>query len=177
MTLGAGASSRDFFGFAYGREGDRYVGFHLGRTTSPILDESLLLVEPKAADRFDQVLQGEEASRKAATLSVGGPALNTGSGAPASGVAEPEAGAATPAASGAKKRTFFGMVELNPMQPKPQFGDVVDEVVLLLNRAGVQLTISVEIHAESDSGFDEAIQRAVRENCNQLKFKHGSFED
>jgi hypothetical protein len=175
MTLGAGASSRDFFGFAYGRDGDRYVGFHFGKTTSPILDESLLLVEPKAAERFDLVLQAEEASRKAATQPAGGPAITTGSGTPAPGVAEP--GPATPAAAGAKKRTFFGTVELNPMQPKPQFGDVVDEIVMLLNRPDVRLKISVEIHAESSNGFDESTQRAVRENANHLKFKNGGFEE
>jgi predicted metal-dependent enzyme (double-stranded beta helix superfamily) len=34
-----------------------------------------------------------------------------------------------------------------------------------------------EIEAESSSGFDDGIQRAVRENCDQLKFKNRAFED
>lgn len=68
-------------------------------------------------------------------------------------------------------------MELNPNQPKAQFSDVVDEIVMLLNRSGVRLKISVEIEAELSDGFDENIQRAVRENCNQLKFKNGAFED
>lgn len=72
---------------------------------------------------------------------------------------------------------FFGTVELNPMQPKAQFGDVVDEIIMLLNRPDVRLKISVEIEAESEGGFDDNIQRAVRENCNQLKFKNGGFEE
>jgi hypothetical protein len=63
------------------------------------------------------------------------------------------------------------------LQPKPQFGDVVDEIVMLLNRSDVRLKISVEIQAECESGFDEGIQRAVRENCHQLKFRNGGFED
>jgi len=86
-------------------------------------------------------------------------------------------GAAGGLAKGAKRKTFFGTVELNPLQPKPQFGDVVDEIILLLNRPDVRLKISVEIQAESASGFDDSVQRAVRENCNQLKFKNGGFED
>ena len=65
----------------------------------------------------------------------------------------------------------------NPLQPKPQFGDVVDEIIMLLNRPDVRLKISVEIQAESDKGFDDGVQRAVRENCNQLKFKNSGFED
>ena len=48
---------------------------------------------------------------------------------------------------------------------------------MLLNRPGVSLRISVEIEAELPTGFDEGVQRAVRENCDQLKFKNRSFED
>jgi hypothetical protein len=180
QTMAAGAGSRDFFGFAYGREGERYLGFHFGRTTSPILDESLLLVEPKAADQFDQVLQTEETARKAATTTAGGTGagMTTGTGTTPLFVSEPgQSGTALESPKTTKKRIFFGTVELNPIQPKPQFGDVVDEIVMLLNRPDVRLKISVEIQAESENGFDDGTQRAVRENCNHLKFKNGGFED
>ena len=182
QTLAAGAVSRDFFGLAYGRDGDRYVGFQYGTATTPILDDSLLLVEPKAAEAFDKVLHAEEEERKAAiAIQVGGHAvLTTGTS-----TSTPSRGMETPVGPGykpeppkaAKRRSFFGTVELNPLQPKPQFGDVVDEIVMLLNRSDVRLTISVEIQAECENGFDEGVQRAVRENCNQLKFKNGGFED
>ena len=72
QTLAAGAGSRDFFGFAYGRDGDRYLGFHFGKATSPILDDSLVLVEPKEAERFDAILAAEEAARRAATTPTEG---------------------------------------------------------------------------------------------------------
>ena len=39
------------------------------------------------------------------------------------------------------------------------------------------LRIAIEIEAELPSGFDDGIQRAVRENCDQLKFKNRAFED
>lgn len=48
---------------------------------------------------------------------------------------------------------------------------------MLLNKPGVKLRISVEIEAGFASGFDDGVQRAVRENCDQLKFKNKSFED
>ncbi len=41
----------------------------------------------------------------------------------------------------------------------------------------VRISVPVEIEAESASGFDDGIQRAVRENCDQLKFKNRAFED
>lgn len=43
-------------------------------------------------------------------------------------------------------------------------------------RFTVQVSISVEILAESPIGFDEGVQRAVKENCNVLKFKNAEFE-
>ena len=72
---------------------------------------------------------------------------------------------------------FFGSVELNPNQAKVQFSDVAEEVLMLLNKPGVKLRIAIEIEAELPGGFDDGIQRAVRENCDQLKFKNRAFED
>ena len=140
----------------------------------------LCKIQASAADQFDQVLQLEEAARKG----VGNPphggaggGVTTGAGSVAPGAPDPSMGGnAAGSVKGAKKKTFFGTVELNPLQPKPQFGDVVDEIILLLNRPDVRLKISVEIQAESEIGFDDGIQRAVRENCNQLKVR-GDFED
>jgi hypothetical protein len=43
-------------------------------------------------------------------------------------------------------------------------------------RTGVKVKIAIEIQAESSTGFDEALQRAVKENCNVLKFKNAEFE-
>ena len=44
------------------------------------------------------------------------------------------------------------------------------------SRPGVQIKITIEIQAESPMGFDEALQRAVKENCNVLRFKNAEFE-
>lgn len=185
-TLAAGAGSRDFFGFAYGKEGERYVGFQFGKATSPILDDAMLLVAPDAAAAFDKLMQDEEAARLAAATatSSGGTAGATTTGTSSTTTTYGTGGQTThgtvnePPPKAAKKKLFFGSVELNPLQPKAQFSDVVDEIVMLLNRPDVRLKISVEIEAESSGGFDENIQRAVRENCNQLRFKDGGgFED
>lgn len=52
ITIAAGAESRDFFDLAQGKEEDRYLGFSYGRRTSPIMDSSLLLIEPSAAAAY-----------------------------------------------------------------------------------------------------------------------------
>ena len=73
---------------------------------------------------------------------------------------------------------FFGSVELDPIKAKLQFSDVAEEVLMLFTqKPGVKVRISVEIEAESHSGFDDGIQRAVRENCDQLRFKTRTFDE
>ena len=54
---------------------------------------------------------------------------------------------------------------------------MVDEVIQqFTTRADVKVQIAIEIQAESASGFDEGLQRAVKENCGVLKFKTAEFE-
>jgi hypothetical protein len=57
------------------------------------------------------------------------------------------------------------------------FATIMDEVVQHFTaKLGVDVKISVEIQAQSEEGFDEALQRIVRENCNVLKFGAAEFE-
>ena len=41
----------------------------------------------------------------------------------------------------------------------------------------MKVKIAIEIQAESETGFDDHLQRAVKENCNVLRFKNAEFED
>lgn len=56
-------------------------------------------------------------------------------------------------------------------------GQSESNVLNLTQKPGVKVRISVKIEAQSPSGFDDGIQRAVRENCDQLKFKNRDFGD
>ena len=192
-TIGAGVSSRDFFGISYGEEDGRYQGFHFGEPTTVIFDDALLLVEPSAASQFADLLAKEKAERDAkAKGDAGGHGGGAGAGAGAgSGAGGGEAGGGgssdgkgvagggtTPKTSATKKTVFFGQVELDPVKAKLQFSDVAEEVLMLFtSKPGVKVKVSLEIQAEAPTGFDESTQRAARENCNQLKFKNHGFED
>lgn len=181
-TMAAGAESREFFGFAQGKEDGRYIGFSYGKRTSLIMDASLLLIEPVAAAAYMEALRAaEEASRaKAADASGGGATTTvpTGGGTPRvedSAKGGYASGGAT--AGQAVKKQFYGSIELDPFLAKKQFADLVDEVVQQFTmRPGVKVKIAIEIQAESATGFDDGLQRAVKENCNVLKFKNAEFE-
>lgn len=77
-----------------------------------------------------------------------------------------------------RKRQFYGSIELDPVRAKFDFAQVVDEVVQQFTaKHDVKVKISIEIRAESPAGFDDGVQRAVKENCNVLKFRNAEFED
>lgn len=188
-TINAGITSRDFFGIAYGHEEDRYQGFHFGEPTTAIFDDALLLIEPRAAEEFSAILTAEAARRKEESSGVAGELSGTNSDGQSNGATEttstvPNGPKPSPGGqpggtqSPTKKTAFFGSVELDPVKAKIQFSDVNEEIIkLFTQKPGVKVKISIEIEAESDAGFDESMQRSVRENCDHLKFKNHSFDE
>ncbi|MBQ7625733.1 MAG: ATP-binding protein [Rhodocyclaceae bacterium] len=178
-TLAAGAESRDFFGFAQGKEqeGDepRYLGFVYGKRTTPILDTSLLLIAPDAAAAYAKVLEDQTRKPEPSGKADGDNGKDKKEGGD-----KREDGGDTKGGSGTTqtvKKHFYASIDLEPVLAKKQFADVVDEVIQqFTTRADVKVQIAIEIQAESASGFDEGLQRAVKENCGVLKFKTAEFE-
>jgi predicted AAA+ superfamily ATPase len=178
-TMAMGTESKDFFGFAQGKEDDHYVGFSFDQRTSLILDSALLLIEPSAAVAYAELQRTvEEAARpktaSSAGYSVAGDVipLQVEDAATPAGIALAGAIAAP-----SIKKQFYGSIELDPIQAKKQFADLVDEVILqFTSRPGIKLRIAIELQAEATTGFDDNLQRAVKENCKVLRFKNAEFE-
>jgi predicted AAA+ superfamily ATPase len=177
-TLAAGADSRDFFGIAQGKEDGRYVGFSFGKRTSPIFDASLLLIEPVAAEAQRAAIEAAEAAERTKPPTT----ITTGDGKPSPvlddsgkpGVYSLDGGTQPQSV----KKRFYGSIELDAIHAKNQFADLVAEVVLqFTSRQDVKVKIAIEIEAETNTGFDDSLQRVVKENCNVLRFKNAEFED
>lgn len=178
-TLAAGAESRDFFGFAQGKEDGRYVGFTFGKRTSLFMDSSLLLIEPVTAASYAEAQRAAEEATRAKPVEPVPGTIGTSEAQPkAEDSAKPVYSTSAGAAPQPVKRQFYGSIELDAIQAKKQFADLVDEVVLqFTSRPGVKVRIAIEIQAETITGFDDGLQRAVKENCNVLRFKNAEFED
>ena len=178
-TLGAGADGHDFFGFAQGKEGGRFLGFSFGRRTTPILDTSLLLIEPQAAAAYqaEELRTQDDVPAPPPGGSTRYPQGGTGTDTPANDPSGHTTPPVTPPVAERLRKHFFGTIDLDPLLAKKDFAELIDEVVLNFTaRPGVKVRISVEIEAESDSGFDDGVQRAVRENCGVLKFRNAEFD-
>ena len=165
-----GLQSQDFFGFASGKEGEKYLSFVFGDKTCIILDESSLLIERDAAAVYKNSIEPAVVESP--------PQPDSDTERPPTSFPPEEEAPATPNPDRKQKRQFYGTIDLDPVKAKMDFAMIVDEVVQqFTSKLGVDVTISVEIQAKSKEGFDEVMQRTIKENCNVLKFNNAEFED
>lgn len=182
-TLSTGVESRDFFAIAQGKDGERYLGFVFGRTSSVFLDATHLLIEPATASAYVEALQAKaeaERAQREQTVDVihdtpeshgvggGNPGYQGAGGRLGDPVAEIKKALVT---------QFYASKDLDPVRAKMDFAMLVDEVIQQFTaKLGVDVKISIEIQATSNTGFDDGLQRAIKENCNVLKFTSAEFE-
>jgi len=178
-AIGQGLDSEDFFGFASGKDGDRYLGFRFGNGGIPTLDDACVLIDKDAAAEYRE--KTKPAPQLAtSTLPTGGSTVpHSVLGDSTVAQPQPTPGEVTTAAIQTTiKKQFYGSIDLDPVKAKIDFATIVDEVVQQFTaKLGVEVSISVEIQAKSKDGFDEALQRTIKENCNVLRFGSAEFEE
>jgi predicted AAA+ superfamily ATPase len=189
QAIRTGASSTDFFGTAYGQDGDRYTGFHIGEGNVQF-DDTLLLIEPSAALEYQTNLKkAEEAAKAGSTGTAGGTSTGgattggtTGTGSTTSG----ETGTGTSGGTGttgggtttaSKPKTFHGSIQIKPSAARMHLVQVAEEIIqLLASDPNASLDITLEINAEFPYGASDQIKRAVSENATALGFKTKVWE-
>ena len=177
LTIEDGSESRDFFGLAQGKEENRYIGFTFGKRTGVIMDSSLLLIDPVVAVAYkvEEPLSGGVIGGGSGGGLFGGNDGAGGQGRPPVGRPGDEP---VPPVTARKKKRFYGTIELDPVLAKTNFNNLVDEVLLQFTvKPGVNVKLTVEIEADTDAGFDDSLQRAVKENCSVLRFKSAEFDE
>lgn len=76
-----------------------------------------------------------------------------------------------------KKTQFYATIDVEPLTAQIKFEQLVDEVVeLFTTQPRVKVKLKIEVEASSEVGFEESLQRSVKENCNVLKFKNYAFD-
>jgi len=81
-----------------------------------------------------------------------------------------------PRQSSTMKR-FYATVDLQPEKMSLEASNIANEIIALLkSKYHAEVKVTLEIEASDREGFDENTQRAVRENCNTLKFRNAEFE-
>jgi uncharacterized protein len=171
-----GASSKDFFGTAYGQTVSGFDGFKLNDANVQF-DDTLLLIEPETARQYEANLS---ADLKPNSGIVDGVSPQP-SGAPRqSALLQPTiAGshAADATIGPGKPKSFYGSVDVGPATAKMRLVQLAEEIIAnLAVDPQAELKITVEISADFPNGATDQIKRAVSENAKNLGFKTSTWE-
>ena len=182
-AIEGGAEKKDYFGLASGKDGETYIDFTFGKRRYPIIvDDSLLLIDPAAAAAYEEIIRPPETVNPPETPFYPPDKPITGGVRSSAGTTLTEW---TSTSQNSEKRSgvslvkkrFYGCGEVDPITAKIEFSQIVDEVIAqFTSRPNAKVTIKVEIEAEDEKGFDENLQRAIRENCAVLHIEKAEFE-
>ncbi len=76
------------------------------------------------------------------------------------------------------KKHFYGTVKLKPDKAILDFDQIVREVVPhFSSNVDTDVEINIDIKACCSKGFDESMQRTVKENSRTFGFNQSEFED
>lgn len=174
-AVSAGARTRDFFGVAYGQRDGNFEGFELG-TSNVSIDDTLLLIEPQVAARYEQQQREKTAAATAPIPPADG--QSSGGGASSATITSPTGAPAVAATPQARVyREFLGTAKIAPASAKMQLVQLAEELIALLAAdPTAQVSIALEIRAEFPNGASEKMVRDVRENATHLKVGGAGWE-
>jgi len=166
--------------FAYAdlaKEDGSYQGLTLGSDTMIYFNDESVLVRPKIAqEQFAREQAAADAAAKAAAESAG--EVYEQSGTASAVIAEGTTAGTAPAPEVALMRRYYGSVSVDPQRVNREVGTIVEEILeRLTSLTGTDVTVTLEIAATRQEGFDEGTVRTIRENSRTLKFGDSAFEE
>ncbi len=174
-TISEGVRAEDFFGYARAVDpSGKFLGLELGRAgIDPKLESSPVLVKPEVAKA-----QIEEARAKVAAGTTSTPPRSPGGSSHSpSNTTGSAAISSVPPAPPPKPTRFFARFNLDGPRMGTKAADIQKEIVQLLQaHPSARVTISLEIQAEDDEGFDDKTRRDVTENTRTLGATDSAFE-
>ena len=76
------------------------------------------------------------------------------------------------------KKRYYASTELDPLRFTSQAGEIGENIVAHLQaHKDAKVKITVDIQADSDSGFNDELVRTVSENSNALNINQHGFEE
>ncbi|MEY8419384.1 DUF499 domain-containing protein [Oscillospiraceae bacterium 44-5] len=187
-AIGSGLDSYEYFAYATGFDGTRYLDLKYGQSAG-MVERSAYLVKVSAAK--DQ-LAADEAKRQAEEDEARARAAQQGQG---SGgdviVAHPQSidggthitdlpPQPTPALATEqpKNKRFYMSVPLDTTRIGRDVQRLVEEVITHLTTAdGTQVEVSLEVNVQAPDGLSQQIVRTVSENCRTLHVEDFGFEE
>jgi len=173
-TIQAGLNSTEYFAFASGFDGTRYIDLKFNQYVS-IIEKSGYLVKVSVAKKqlSEETKQQDNTSARTAVSGNGGrssvftpPTADNNSGVV---TAEPQT---------QKNRRFFMSADLDTTRINRDVQKFVEEIIQHLTSVdGANVKVSIEVESETDDGFTQQMVRTISENCRTLKVRDYGFEE
>lgn len=172
-TIAKGLNSTEYFGYAEGFDGERYVDLKFNTTLLSVERSGLLVKKEIAQKQLDEENKGE-GNGGGTGGGIDGPDVGGGGG----GVVIPRPPDGLPGGDPVhpSNRRFYMSADLDNTRIGRDVQRLVDEIVKhLMNAEGSQVQISLEVNATSPSGYSQEVVRTVTENCQTLKVRLSGF--
>jgi hypothetical protein len=185
-AIQTGLNSTEYFAFASGFDGSRYIDLKFNQYVG-IIERSGYLVKVAAARKQiadDEAKRQAEAEACAAGNGVSVPA-SIGNGDSSTTTVYPPIGGTGTQHSGVpedvpapKNKRFFMSAELDTTRINRDMQKYVEEIIQHLTSVdGAKVKISLEVEAESTDGFTQQTVRTISENCRTLRVRDSGFEE
>jgi hypothetical protein len=168
QAITQGLKSKDYFGYAGSvSDSGEYRGLVFGDPMPQVQlnDSSVLIKKEKAEELEKEYSKPEEETEETGRVSEREDDDET------TGDKQKEE------AIKSKKR-YYASTELDPLRFTSQAGEIGENIVAHLQaHKDAKVKITVDIQADSDSGFNDDLVRTVSENSNALNINQHGFED
>ncbi|MBR6058788.1 MAG: ATP-binding protein [Victivallales bacterium] len=162
-----GVSKGDFFGFALGKEDDKYLGFaYASEATTIGIDANALLIQQERAEEYKKSQTQQPPPPKVDPAKTDDKKQDDKKD-------KPDPYPKTP-----QHRHYYGTIELDPLTGTMQFANIMTEIIShFTGKPDVTVTLKLDIEAKSDELFDTSLERTVKENGTVLGIKGEGFTD
>ena len=170
-AIRAGASSKDFFGTAYGETDGKFEGFSFGAGNVDF-EDTLILIDPETAKGIEDANRTQQ---QPATPTAGDSQYPTSEPTAPNGVQD--SGGRPFVSAPSKAKVFYATAEVPPATAKMHLVQLADEIVAVLRSdPNANVRVVVEVSAEFPEGASDSLKRAVSENARSLKVKSAEWE-
>jgi len=183
-AIQAGVNSAEYFAIASGFDGTRYIDLKFNQYVGFIEKSGYLVKVDVAQKQFAEEAAKHQAEADAAARLDGSATVPTNANGEGRVVYTPSnEGSAirednTPSVSTPKNRRFFMSADLDTTRINRDVQKYVEEIIQHLTSVdGAKVTVSLEVQAESDEGFNQQTVRTISENCRTLRVRDSGFEE
>ena len=187
-AISSGLSSTEYFAYAAGFDGTRYLDLKLNQSVGAVERSAYLVKIPVAQKQLAE----DNAKRQATEAETQAWAAQQGLGTGAGGIdpaSQPDAGVGTdpqftspsipaPPVKQPKNKRFYMSVPLDTTRIGRDVQRLVEEVIThLTTESGTQIEVSLEVNVQAPDGLSQQTVRTVSENCRTLHIENFGFEE